>query len=113
MKLLLLTFVVGSQLAPLSHFLFMVVSDYYADLGQQSAHAAHIHHAPTKHGVNLTEHNSHFECDYFDLFATFAATSVKAATTTYVHTFEAVFAEKDEVIVRIKFASTQSRAPPA
>ena len=118
-KLLLLTFVVGSQLAPLSHYLFMAGSDWYAVFTENPEHAAHMRHASatvdTSNGLhaNLSAPDDHVICEYADLFATFAATSIEGDASPQHDAFEAAVQEIDEPIVSFKSAKTQSRAPPA
>ncbi len=79
----LLTFVVGSIMAPASHYAFMLFSDAYG-IGAHHAHDSHTHTASNKHAA-MHGHGSYapqlvdadeevYHCEYADLFATFAAT---------------------------------------
>lgn len=75
----LLTFGIGSVVAPASHFVYMAISDAYGLMGH-SAHTAHddMGHADmhdTSHvmplmGAKLAPVDTHALCEYADLFAT-------------------------------------------
>ncbi len=131
---LLLTFVLGSQLAPFSHYLFMAVSDAYPPFQQSETHPGneeagrHVmpeghqhtgHHAtqiknttdPTQ-GAQLSAVHDHAYCEYADLFATFAATGPDVVSETPVAFAEVVFSGQEEVFVSVNSAHTHSRAPP-
>ncbi len=80
--ILLLTFVVGGVVAPLSHYLYMEVAVAMTAVPGEDAHAGHHGHGATAHGALPIDGSEtwrgavdpHEFCDYADLFATFAAT---------------------------------------
>ncbi|MEM8487784.1 MAG: hypothetical protein AAF564_19690 [Bacteroidota bacterium] len=91
--LVLLTFVVGSIVAPASHYAYMLFSDVYGVGGhlQHTAHHDVPHHGASHHGAAVDgthdmpvrardAGSDHFYCEYADLFATFAATGPLAAS---------------------------------
>lgn len=88
--LVLLTFVVGSIVAPASHYAFMLYSDVYGvghhqhNTHQDGHDAGHEAHASTaSHNATPVQASDagveHFYCEYAALFATFAATGPVAA----------------------------------
>ncbi len=92
--LVLLTFVVGSIVAPASHYAFMLFSDAYGVGGHLQHSTEHASHGSAHDGAHGSAHHSstpiasphempvqardagvdHFYCEYAALFATFAAT---------------------------------------
>lgn len=124
---LLLAFVVGSLAAPLSHYLFMALSDAYPPFQEEVVHqdsAAH-HEAPSGHATHhatapsLLEEGSAFSsahnhqfCDYADLFATFAATGLQDNSNTLELDFEAFRVEHHQMLHAQFYALYNSRAPP-
>lgn len=89
----LLTFVVGSIVAPASHYAYMLFSDVYGVGGhlQHTAHHPSSHHdashhdevADSTHAMPVRARDAgsdHFYCEYAELFATFAATGTLAAS---------------------------------
>lgn len=131
---LLLTFVVGSQLAPLSHYVFMAVSDAYAPHEETAGHELETNHASSSshHGSShdledaeaVTEPrlpiegpafssvHDHLLCDYADLFATFAATDIEVTERILDLTFLSISFEINEIIVADAQTLHHSRAPP-
>lgn len=65
-SVLLVVLTVGGLLAPLSHLVYMAVSDHYAPA---SAHAGRMAHANDHPGVQAPV-VGHLSCPYLDLFAT-------------------------------------------
>lgn len=139
-SILLLTFVLGSQFAPLSHYLFMAISDAYPPFQESATHhqvedegisrhgehgiqhtgTQHAgHHAPQPKSIDdqpeegyLSPVHDHVYCEYADLFATFAATSPDVVSEMPVEFAEVVSLGQEEVFVSVISAHTQSRAPP-
>ena len=76
--ILLLSFIVGGLVAPLSHYAFMALSDVYMDFGQAghagSMHASHVQDDASGPAFDVIP--AHIVCEYSDLFATFASTTI-------------------------------------
>ncbi len=113
---LLTTFVVGSIVAPASHYVFMVFSDAYVwHHAPLSGKNTHPHHPiPVSDSTNVVAPNDHLVCDYADLFATFVATSHPAAETIVKTPQLGSYDQKSEQpALHFSFNVSQSRAPPA
>ncbi len=127
--LVLLTFVVGSIVAPASHYAFMLFSDAYGvggHLQHSTEHASHdsahgsAHHSSTQraspHEMPVQARDAgvdHFYCEYAALFATFAATgplTVFVADVTPVSS--TVIALADLAPAMSIPAAFQQRGPP-
>lgn len=85
----LLTFGIGSVVAPASHFVYMAISDAYG-LGTHTAEATHHadpphqhgHHAALMHdGGSLLAPPEHEGCQYADLFATLLLSTTPEQTS--------------------------------
>lgn len=125
---LLFTFVVGSLAAPLSHYLFMALSDAYPPFQEEVAHhqSATHHDEPASHathhheaasslledGTTYSSAHHHQFCEYADLFATFAATHYQDTAGPFELDFEVAHVEHDQVLHARSYALFNSRAPP-
>ena len=78
--IILLTFVVGSIFAPASHYVYMMFSDLYG-VGNHMDHGSGHHEHVMLHAHLNDAGESHFECEYAALFATFVATGTAAASS--------------------------------
>ncbi len=78
---MLLTLVVGSLLAPSAHYAFMLFSDLYGLNDVEGHHDHGMSQQPATAYIGVSGVQAHdgdnksIECDYADLFATFAASS--------------------------------------
>lgn len=108
---LLCLFVSGSLLAPLAHYSFMVISDAYAPLDAQT-HPPHHHHSEDQ-GTGYQVAQTHFMCQYADLFANFNATEhvQTLALDAPVHP-EALLVFAQHIVSKQGIRFFQSRAPP-
>ncbi len=111
---MLATLIVGSLLAPLSHYLFMTFSDAYAPL-RQSSHHAGGHHGPASFddGPSFHSTNTHLVCTYADLFATFVATADDASEPAIATPEQGYYLLEYGIRAVIStFNLSLSRAPP-
>ena len=115
-------FIMGSLVAPFSHYMFMLVSDAY----QIGAHHGHEHvvdhhgehHAGVHHTVDeqvqlKSEPQDHIHCDYWGLFATFTATTTPAVQLGLPSELVAIVAEwVEETPVAAVAPAYRLRGPP-
>lgn len=121
-NILLLMFVMGSLVAPFSHYMFMLVSDAY----QIGAHHAHeltvdplgehhvgVHHTDHKNVHLKSEPRGHIHCDYWGLFATFTATTTPVVQLGLPSELVAIVAEwAEEAPIATVAPAYRLRGPP-
>lgn len=120
---MLLTFVVGSLFAPASHYAYMLFSEAYG----MGGHAEHqMDHQEDMHSMHNSTHvvdvghlkandagKEHIECEYADLFATFAAANLPAASSVEAPALKQVLMEKPvEAPQVLHFSPFNQRGPP-
>ena len=102
----------GSIVAPASHYGFMMVSDLYG-VGSHMGHGPtdHQHHS---HWIHLNDAGvSHFECEYADLFATFVAASPATASILDIEPYRQKHFEAPALaLVTLQTSPFHQRGPP-
>ena len=121
--LLLSVLILGSILAPFSHYVYMELSDAHQPGSEHgmgmhgSLHPMmeHQHEQAGDHDVTLhTPAAPHPEmCDYAALFATFASVAYVVTTVPLLERAENQLVVTDEVILSSFTALFRSRAPPS
>ena len=115
-------FVMGSLVAPFSHYMFMLVSDAYQIGGHQghehvvdnhSEHHVGVHHAVDERVHLNSEPQDHIHCDYWGLFATFAATTTPVVQLGLPSELVAIVAEwAEEAPIATVAPAYRLRGPP-
>ncbi len=107
-------FVMGSIIAPFSHYMFMLVSDvYHVSSHNSTEHAVHEHAHYESSALLNNESVQHLSCDYWSLFATFSATSPTSLKVAPVHAPRVVL--REDTTTRLsskKLLTFHLRGPP-